>query len=157
MKKKKSEVGKMEKEPRIVESFLGGLPVFGDFFKELAKTETFEKRFKEVDEKIEENLKKGERKRWGFEANLSIRPIFDRKREESSEISLHEDHIYGKKGNQLLLAVKSSDEDADLVLKGKNLLITSGNFTKKIELPDYYREVKKKQYREGVLVLELTK
>jgi len=71
MKMKKDD----ENKKGIVESFLGGVPLFGDFFKELAKTETFKERFKEVDEKIEENLRKGAKKRWGFEANISVRPI----------------------------------------------------------------------------------
>ncbi len=153
MKKKK---GKEEKKDLgIVESFLGN--VVGDLFKELGKTETFQKRFREIDEKIKENLKKGEKKKWGFEANISVRPIIDKIREDTSEISLHKDYFYGKKGNKLTLAVKVPKKEVNLEIKYKTLLITSDSFEKKIELPDYYREIKKKQYKEGVLVLELTK
>nr|MBA4405212.1 hypothetical protein [Nanoarchaeum sp.] len=153
MKKKKDD----ENEKGIVESFLGGMPVFGDFFKELAKTETFKERFKEVDEKIEENLRKGYKKKWGFEANISVRPIFNEVKEETSEITISEDYFYGKKGDNLTLAVKVPKEDVDLKIKGKDLLITSDNFEKKIVLPGYFRSIKRKQYKEGILVLELTK
>ena len=47
MKKKKD-----EEKKGIVESFLGGMPLFGDFLKELGKTETFKERFKEINERI---------------------------------------------------------------------------------------------------------
>ena len=58
MKKKKEDEGKKG----IVESFLGGIPLFGDFLKELGKTETFKERFKEINERIEENLSRGEKR-----------------------------------------------------------------------------------------------
>lgn len=153
MKKKKDD----ENEKGIVESFLGGMPVFGDFFKELAKTETFKKRFKEVDEKIEENLRKGHKKKWGFEAHISVRPILNEVKEETSEISIGEDYFYGKKGHKLTLAVKVPKEDVDLKIKGKSLLITSDDFEKKIVLPDYFKSITRKQCEKGILVLELTK
>lgn len=160
-KKKKGE-RKMEEESKeegkgIVESFLGGIPVFGDFFKELGKTETFKEKFKEVNGKIEENLRKGEKKKWGFEANIAVRPIFNEVKKETSEMIIKEDYFYGKKDNKLTLAVKVPKEDVDLSIKGKNLLIKAEKFERKIELPDYYRAVKKKRYRKGILMLELTK
>lgn len=153
MKEKKGD----EEKRGIVESFLSGMPVFGDFFKELTKTEIFKERFKEVDEKIEENLRKGEKKRWGFEANISIRPIINEVKKETSQIVIGNDYFYGKKDNKLTLALKVPKEDVDLIIKGKTLLITSDNFEKKIELPDYYRNIKKEQYQKRILVLELTK
>jgi len=152
MKKKKD-----EEKKGIVESFLGGIPVFGDFFKELGKTETFKEKFKDVNEKIEENLRKGEKKKWGFEAHIAVRPIIKELKKETSEISIGEDYFYGKKGNKLTLAVKVPREDVDLNIKGKNLFITSDNFEKKLELPDYFKFIKKKQYKKGILILELTK
>ncbi len=160
-KKEKGEKEEKKKEDNekesIVGSFLEGMPLLGDFFKKLGKTETFQERFKEVDEKIRENLKKGEKKQWSYEANISIRPIIGEIKKETSELSLHEDYFYGKKGNKLTLAVKVPHEKVDCKIEGKNLLITAGNFEKRIALPDYYREVKKKQYKEGILVLELKK
>lgn len=152
MKKKKD-----ENQKGIVESFLGGIPMFGDFFKELGKTETFKKRFKEVDEKIEENLREGEKKKWGFEANISVRPIIKEIKKETSQISIGEDYFYGKKGNKLTLAVKVPSERLNLRIEGKNLLISSDGFEKKVELPDYFKKIEKKQYKKGILVLELTK
>lgn len=162
-KKKKGE-RKMEKEDEskeegkgIVESFLGGMPMFGDFFRELGKTEVFKEKFKEVNGKIEENLRKGQKRRWGFEANIAVRPIINEVKKESSEITIKEDYFYGKKDNKLTLAVKVPKEDVDLSIKGKNLLIKAENFGKMIALPDYYRTVKKKLYKKGILMLELTK
>lgn len=152
IKKKEDE----EDKKGITESFLGGIPILGDFFKELGKTETFQERFKEVDEKIKENLKKGEPKKWGWEAHLSVRPIISEVKKETSELSIHEDYFYGRKGPQLILAVKVPKEEVDLKIKYKTLWITSEGFEKKMELPDYYRTIKKKQYRQGILVLELT-
>ncbi|MEK6938049.1 MAG: hypothetical protein AABX04_03315 [Nanoarchaeota archaeon] len=148
---------KDEKEEGITESFLGGIPLLGDFFKKLGKTETFKKRFEEVDEQIKENLKKGEKKKWGFEANFSVRPIMNEVRKETSELSVHEDYFYGKKGNKLTLAVKVPQEKVSWKIDGKNLHLEADNFEKEIELPGYFKEVKKKQYREGILVLELAK
>ena len=153
MIKKKEDV----KEPGITESFLGGIPILGDFFKELGKTETFQERFKEVDEKIKENLKEGEQKKWGFEANSSVRPLMNEVKKEASELSVHEDYFYGKKGNKLTLAVKVPQEDVHCKIAGKTLLITAENFEKNIELPDYYKNINKKKYQEGILALELEK
>lgn len=146
-----------KKEKGIAENFLGEIPFLGDFFKELGKTEAFQERFKEVDEQIRENLKKGEKKQWGFKADISVRPIINEVKKETSEFSLHEDHFYRKKDNKLTLAFKVPQEDVNCKIEGKNLLITTKNFEKKIELPDNYRGIKKKQYKKGVLLLELTK
>ncbi len=146
-----------KKEKSITESFLGSIPILGDFFKELGKTETFQERFKEVDEKIKENLQKGEKKKWGFEANISVRPIMNEIKKETSELSIHDDYFYGKKGNKLTLAVKVPQEKVSWRVEGKNLRIEADNFEKEIELPGYFKEIKKKQYRKGILVLELTK
>ena len=148
---------KKNEEKGIVKSFLGGIPILGNLVKELGKTETFKKRFEEVDEQIAENLKKGQKKRWGFEANIAVRPIIDKVREETSEITVKEDYFYGKKGNKLTLAVKVPKEKADVSIRGKNLFIKSDNFEKKIELPAYYRNIEKKGYKKGILMLELTK
>jgi len=146
-----------EKKKGITESFLGEIPILGDLFKELGKTETFKERFKETDEKIKENLEKGEKKKWGFEANLSFRPIIRELKKETPEITIEEDYLYGKKGSKLILAVKVPKKEVGLKIKYKTLLIVSDNFQKEIELPDYYRTIKEKQYQKGILVLELTK
>lgn len=156
MEKMKKKEDKTEKG--ITESFLGEIPILGNFFKELGKTETFKERFKETDEKIKENLKQGKPKKWGFEANISVRPIINEIKKETSEITIKEDYFYGKEGNRLILAVKVPEKDAGLKIKGKNLIIENGNiFFKKIELPGYFKEIKTKQYKDGILVLELTK
>lgn len=141
----------------IVEDFLEGIPILGNLVKELGKTETFKKKFAETDEKIKENLRKGEKKKWSFEANISVRPIINEIKKESTEFTIEDDYFYGKKGNKLTLAVKVPKEEVNLEIKYKTLGITSDNFEKKIKLPDYYREIKKKQYKEGILVLELKK
>ena len=146
-----------KKEKSITESFLRGIPLLGDFFKELGKSETFQKRFEEVDEKIKENLQKGEKKKWGFEANFSVRPILSEIKKETSELSVHEDYFYGRKGPTLTLAVKVPSHEVSWRIEGDNLLIYANNFQKEIKLPDNFKEIKKKQYQEGILVLELTK
>ncbi len=146
-----------QKEKGITENFLGGIPFLGSFFKELGKTDLFQERFKEVDEQIKENLRKGEKKKWGFEANFSVRPLMREVKKETSELSIHEDYFYGRKGPTLTLAVKVPQEEADWKITGKNLLITTDNFEKSIGLPDYFKGIKKKQYQKGILVLELTK
>jgi len=149
---------KDEEKKGIVEGFLGGIPVLGNLVKELGKTETFKKKFAETDEKIKENLKKGEKKRWGFEANISVRPIINEVRKESTEITIEEDYFYGKKGRKLTLAVKVPKKEVGLKINGENLLIDTGSpFPKKIKLPDYYRNIHRKKYQKGILVLELTK
>lgn len=148
---------KDKKESGIAESFLGEIPVLGNLFKELGKTEVFKERFKEVDEKIQENLRKGHPRKWGFESNVSVRPLINQVKKETSELSVHEDYFYGRKSNRLTLAVKVPQEKVSWKIEGKNVLIEADNFEKEIELPDYYREIKKKQYQEGILVLELTK
>lgn len=148
---------KDKKEKGITESSLGEIPVLGNLFKELSKTEVFKERFKEVDEKIKENLQKGEKKKWSFEANISVRPLIPEVKKETSELSIHEDYFYGKKGHKLTLAVKVPSEEVSWRIASKNLLIKADNFQKEIKLPDYFKEIKKKQYKEGILVLELTK
>jgi len=154
-KKEKKEEG--EEKEGLVESFLEGMPVFGSFFKELAKNETFKKRFKEVNGEIEENLRKGQKKGWGFTANVSVRPIFRELEKETSEMFIGEDYFYGKKGDKLTLAVKVPHEGVNLKIEGKTLLITYGDFKREVELPDYFRSIKRKEYKKGILVLELTK
>lgn len=149
-------------EKSITEGFLKGLPIFGNFFKELTKAEVFQERFKEVDEKIKENLKRGSRKRWGISTNISVRPIIDKERKEpikkdDIKINIGDDYFYEKKGNKLILAVKVPKKSVDLNIKGKYLSITSHNFEKKLKLPNYYKNIKIKQYKKGILVLELTK
>ena len=153
MKKKKDD----ENEKGIVESFLGSMPLLRDFSKELAKTETFQNKFKEIDERIEENLRKGKKKRWGVEVNISVRPIIKEVKKDTSKVTIGEDYSYERKGNKLILAVKASQEKVILKIKGKNLLLTSDNFEKKIELPDCFKDVRKKQYKNGILFLELIK
>ncbi len=144
-------------EKGITESFLGGIPFLGGFFKELGKTDVFQERFKEVDEKIKENIRKGEKKKWGWEANFSVRPLIREIKKETSELSIQKDYFYGKKGNKLTLAVKVPQEEVNLEIKYKTLVLTSEGFEKKIELPDYYRNINRKKYQQGILVLELTK
>lgn len=151
--KKKKEI----KEKGITESFLGGIPIMGGFFKELAKTEVFKKRFKEVDEKIEENLRKGEKRKWGFEANISVRPILNEVKKDTTKMAVGEDYFYGEKEGALTMAIKVPNKDVDVNIKGKTLLITSKNFKKKIELPYYYKYFEKKSYKNNILVLELSK
>lgn len=146
-----------KKEKSITESFLGKIPFLGSFFKELGKTEVFKKRFEEVDAKIIENLKNGKKKTWGFEANVSFRPIISKMKKENSELSIHKDYFYKKENNKLTLAMRVPPGKARWKIEGKNLFIKADNFEKKIEVPDYYQEIKKTQYKEGILVLELTK
>src|SRR3989344_7562648 len=106
MSRKKEE----ENKKGITESFLGSIPLLGDLVKELGKTETFKKKFAETDEKIKENLKKGEKKKWSFEANVSVRPIIKEMRAEKEEINIEKDYFYGKKGRKLTLGVKVPQE-----------------------------------------------
>lgn len=157
MKKENKEDNEEDnKEKGITESFLGGIPILGNLVKELGKTEVFKERFRETDEKIKENLRNGHPKKWSFESNISVRPIINEIKKETSELSIHEDYFYGKKGNKLTLAVKVPQETVSWKIDGKQLFIKADNFEKNIELPDYFKEIKKKQYQEGILVLELT-
>lgn len=163
MKKKRDKEDRMTEKKDdgkkgITESFLGGIPLLGDLVKELGKIEAFKKKFAETDEKIKEGLRKGGKKRWGFEANISARPIINEVKKGSTEITIKEDYLYGKKERKLTLAVKVPKKEVGLKIDGKNLLIDIGSpVPKKIGLPDYYREIKQKHYRKGILVLELTK
>lgn len=148
---------KKKKGNGIVESFLGKMPMIGDFIEELAKTKTFQKRFKDIDEKIKENLRKDRKGKLGFEADISIRPLFNDVKKDTSEIAIEQDYVYGKKKDNMVLMVKVPKEDVKIVLKGKKLIITSDKFEKQIPLPDYFNRVKKKKYEREILVLELTK
>lgn len=149
---------KNEEKRGITESFLGGIPILGDLVKELGKTETFKKKFAETDEKIKENLEKGEKKKWGFEANISVRPIIKELKKESTEITIEDDYFYGKRERKLTLAVKVPKKEVGLKIEGKNLLIDTGSPSpKKITLPDYYKNIIRQKYQNGILVLELTK
>lgn len=153
-----------EEEEGITEAFLGSIPLFGGFFKQLGKTEVFQKRFKETDEQIKENLRTGERKKVIVDTHFSIRPLVNEVRreikvekEKSPDIEVGEDYVYGWKGKTLTVAVKVPKKDADIGLQGKNLIITSGKSERKLELPGYFRHIKKKQYKKGMWLLELTR
>ncbi len=151
-----------EEKPKIVESFLKSIPLFGDFFKELGKTEVFKKRFEEANKQIQENLQKGERKGWGFQAHISTRPIMKdkelTKKEESSEaIFVGKDYWYAQKRNILVLAIKVPSENIEIKLENKNLKLKDEKWEKDITLPDIYRTIRKKQYKKGFLALELEK
>lgn len=166
MKKKKDK--KDEQEKGVVESFLEGIPGFGKFFSELGKSEVFKKRFKDVNEQIEENLRKGERRYVSVEGNISVRPLSIRpsmrplvgaikKETPEAELEIKKDYAYGKKENKLILAVKVPKGGVDANLTGRHVLIKGDNFQKKIELPGYYKNIENKRYKKGVLTLELTK
>ena len=168
MKKKKDDEKKVEDKKGIVESFLEGIPGFGKFFSELGKTEVFQKRFEDVNEQIEENLRKGENRYVSVEGNISVRPLAIRpsmgplvgtikKEAPESELSMQKDYAYGTKGGKLLLAVKVPKEDIDATLTGRNVLIKGDNFQKKIELPGHFKKIEKKRYKKGILMLELEK
>lgn len=151
-----------EEEPKIVESFLKSIPLFGDFFKELGKTKVFKKRFEEANKQIQENLQKGEKKGWGFEAHISTRPIMrDKeltKKEETSEaIFVGKDYWYTQKRNTLVLAIKVPSENIEIKLENKNLKLKDKKWEKDITLPDIYRTISKKQYKGGFLALKLVK
>lgn len=149
-----------EEDKHHVETFLGSVPFLGGFFKELGKADVFKERFREVNKKIEENLKKGGEKNWTVESKLSVRPLSEgikQAEKDSSTLVMKEDYWYGKKGDKLILAVKVPSEDVIVRLKGKNLLVNGHNFNKSIELPDYFKNIKHQEYKKGVLALELTK
>ena len=168
MKKKKDDEKKVEDKKGVVESFLEGIPGFGKFFSELGKTEVFQKRFKDVNEQIDENLRKGENRYVSVEGNISVRPLSIRpsmrplvgvikKETPEAELEIKKDYAYGKKENKLILAVKVPKEDVDANLTGRHVLIKGDNFQKKIELPGYYKNIEKKRYKKGILMLELSK
>ncbi len=150
-----------EEEPKIVESFLKSIPLFGDFFKELGKTEVFKKRFEEVNKQIQENLQKGERKEWGFQAHISTRPIIKepvrKLKEEESEVFYDKDYQYMKKRNMLALIVKVPGENVQITLEDKKLILKDKDWEKIINLPDQYRTIREKQYKKNTLALKLTK
>ena len=126
-------------------AFLGG------FFKELGKADVFKERFREVNKKIEENLKKAE-KRIG-PSNQSCLSVLSegikQAEKDSSTLVMKEDYWYGKKGDKLILAVKVPSEDVIVRLKGKNLLVNGHNFNKSIELPDYFKNIKHQEYKKA--------
>lgn len=160
-KENKNEKTNEEEDKHHVETFLGGMPLLGGFFNELGKTDVFKERFKEVNKKIEENLKKGGEKNWVVESRLSVRPMQPTRGGETKEgttnVGIGEDYLYEKKQNKLTLLIKVPKEEVNLSIQGKDLLITSDNFEKRIELPDYFKWFQKKQYKDGALMVELTK
>lgn len=153
-----------EEKSGIAESFVENIPFVGGFFRELAKTEAFKERFKEVNKKIGENLEKGHKKEWNMETRISVRPLREglatplmrEVQKETSEIEIGKDYFYGKKGDKLILAVKAP-KDANLKILGKDLIIESGKSKRKIALPDYFKDIKKNKYENKVWLLELTK
>jgi len=151
-----------EEEPKIVESFLKGIPLFGDFFKELGKTEVFKKRFGEVNQQIQENLQKGEKKGWDVQAHISTRPIIreplvKEKKEEEAKVFYGKDYQYVKKRNMLALIVKVPREKVQIKLEGNKLILKDKNWEKIINLPDKYRNIKEKKYKKNILALKLIK
>ena len=157
---------KNEEKKGVVESFLGGIPIFGDFLKELGKTETFKERFKEINERIEENLSRGDKRYVSVESNISVRPlslrpssqrILSELKKDTSELSIQKDYIYWKEGRKLMLAVKVPNEDVDVSLTGRNVLLKGDNFNKKIALPVHYKTIQTNDYKKGILMFELTK
>ena len=150
-----------EEEPKIVESFLKSIPLFGNFFKELGKTEVFKKRFEEANKQIQENLRRGERKGWGFQAHISTRPIIrgevKKLKEDESEVFYGKDYWYAKKENMLALAVKVPGEKVQIKLEDNKLILKDKGWEKIINLPDKYRTITKKQYKKNILALKLTK
>ena len=148
---------KKGEEKGFAKSFLEGLPLLGDLVKELSKTETFKKKFEDVDKQIEENLRKGEKKRWGFEANVSVRPIIEDAKREGGELFIGNDYLCGMKGDKLILAVKTPLEEVKLELKGKTLKLRAKDWKKLIDLPDKFSRITDIKYKNGVLMLELVK
>lgn len=150
-----------EEKPKIVESFLRSIPFFGDFFKELGKTEVFKKRFEETNKQILENLQKGEKKGWRFESHISTRPIIReplvKKKEEEANFFYGEDYWYAKKRNILALAVKVPEEKVQIKLENDKLILKDKEWEKIINLPDKYKTITKKQYKKNILALKLTK
>jgi len=169
MAKKKNKEEDNEEEPKIVESFLKSIPFFGDFFKELGKTEVFKKRFEEANKQIQENLKRGEKKAWGFQSHISTRPLIrgplvKEKKEDESEVFYDKDYWYMKKGNILALAIKVPGkkaqiklEDIQIKLEYNKLILKYKDWEKIIDLPDKYRTIRDKKYKKNVLALKLTK
>lgn len=150
-----------EEEPKIVESFLKSVPFFGGFFKELGKTDVFKKRFEEANNQIQENLRKGDKRRWGFQAHISTRPIIKgevkKLKEDGSEVFYGKDYWYMKKGNMLALAVKVPGKNVQIKLEDKKLILKNKDWEKIINLPDKYRIIREKQYKKNNLGLKLTK
>jgi len=150
-----------EEEPKIVESFLKSIPLFGGFFKELGKTETFKKRFEEANKQIQENLQKGEKRKLGFQAHISTRPIIrgevKKLKEDEPEVFYDKDYWYAKKGNILALAVRVPGEKVQIKLEDDKLTLKYKDWKKIINLPDKYRTIRKKQYKKNILALKLTK
>lgn len=154
-------MGKVKKdkggEKGFAKSFLEGLPLLGGLVKELSKTEVFKKRFEEVDERIEENLRKGQKKAWGFEANISVRPIIEDAKKEGGELFIGKDYLTGLKGNKLLLAVKVPQEEINIELEGKTVKLQAKDWKKVIDLPDKFSKVIDIKYKNGILRIELGK
>ena len=56
-----------------------------------------------------------------------------------------------------MLAVKVPNEDVDVSLTGRNVLLKGDNFNKKIALPEHYKTIQTNDYKKGILMFELTK
>jgi len=150
-----------DEEPKIVESFLKSIPLFGDFFKELGKTEVFKKRFEEANKQIQENLQKGEKKAWGFQAHISTRPIIrgevKKLKEDRTEIFYGKDYWYAEKENMLVLVVKVPGKNVQIKLENSRLILKDKDWEKIVNLPDKYRTIREKKYKKNNLALKLTK
>ena len=130
-------------EKGFAKSFLEGIPLLGGLAKELSKTEVFKKKFEEVDKQIEENLRGGEKKKWGFEANISVRPIIEEAKKESQEVFIGEDYLTRVKGDKLVLAAKVPQEEVKIQLKGKTVKLQAKDWKKMIDLSDKFSKVTK--------------
>src|SRR3989338_7449012 len=144
-------------EKGFAKSFLEGMPLLGGLVKELSKTAPFKKRLEEVDERIEENLRKGQKKAWSFEANISVRPIIEEAKKEGGEVFIGQDYLTDMRGDKLVLAAKAPQEEVQIELKGKTVKLQAKDWKKIIDLPDKFSKVTNIRYKNGVLMLELAK
>src|SRR3989338_2520570 len=141
----------------FAKSFLEGIPLLGGLVKELSKTDLFKKKLEEVDERIEENLRKGHKKNWGFEANISVRPIIEEAKKEGGKMFIGEDYLTGMRDDKLILAAKAPQEEVQIELRGKTVKLQAKDWKKIIDLPDKFSKVTNIRYKNGVLMLELAK
>src|SRR3989338_9150888 len=104
------------------------------------------------------NKLKALKKYVSVEGNISVRPlsirpssqrILSELKKDTSELSIQKDYVYWKEGKKLMLAVKVPNEDIDVSLTGRNVLLKGDNFNKKIALPAYYKSIEKKHYKKG--------
>ena len=133
------------------------MPFLGGLVKELSKTEAFKRRFEEVDEQIEENLRKGGKKELTFEANVSVRPIIEEAKKEGAEVFIGKDYLFEGKGGKLLLAAKVPQKEIQIELKGKTIRLQAKEWKKIIELPGKFSKLTNIRYKNGILMLELKK